>query len=283
MSAKTRYSLSAIFLLTVLLALAGCNRHPAQTAQALNGNNQSAQPVQPDAQPADADNPPATSAPTLANSNAPSVGGAQPSGAPVNSGVPVNSNPPAPAPQTAADYNSRPAPAPQQPLIIPAGTPVIVRLQQSLSSASSVPGQRFEAVLDQPLYADNQLIAPVGTTVLGHVTFAKKSGRLRHPGEIGLTLDSVVVGQNRVPILTSSVVARGGSHKKRNLGWIGGGTGGGALIGALAGGGKGALIGGGIGAAAGTTTALLTGKKDVGFGVERRLTFRLHRDVTLQS
>jgi hypothetical protein len=79
------------------------------------------------------------------------------------------------------------------------------------------------------------------------------------------------------------VVARGGSHKKRNLGWIGGGTGGGALIGALAGGGKGALIGGGIGAAAGTTTALLTGKKDVGFGVERRLTFRLHRDITVQS
>jgi hypothetical protein len=276
MHAKIRYPLSAVFLLTVLLALAACNRTPTQTAKALNGNQQAAQPVQPEANQPDADTPPATSAPTLANSNAGNTGGAQPSGAPINNAAPAST------PDTATS-SANSAPAPQQPLIIPAGTPVVVRLQQSLSSASSVPGQRFEAVLDQPLFADNQLIAPAGTTVTGHVTFARKSGRLRHPGELGLTLDSVVLGQSRVPILTSSVVARGGSHKKRNWGLIGGGTGGGALIGALAGGGKGALIGGGIGAAAGTTTALFTGKKDVGFGVERRLTFKLHRDVTLQS
>jgi hypothetical protein len=168
-------------------------------------------------------------------------------------------------------------------LIIPAGTSVTVRLQQSLSSASAVPGQRFEAVLDQPLVVENQVIAPVGTPVTGHVVVARRSGRFHHPGEIGLTLDNVVLGQQQIPIRTSSVVARGASHKKRNWGLIGGGTGGGALIGALAGGGKGALIGGGIGAAAGTTTALLTGKKDVTFGAERRLTFRLHRDVSLQS
>ncbi len=136
-------------------------------------------------------------------------------------------------------------------------------------------------MLDQPLVADDQVIAPVGAPVTGHVTVARRSGRFHHPGEIGLTLDSVTLGQQRMPLVTSNVVARGASHKKRNWGWIGGGTGGGALIGALAGGGKGALIGGGIGAAAGTTTALLTGKKDVIFGAERRLTFRLHREVSL--
>jgi hypothetical protein len=278
MHARIRSSLSAVLLVAALLAITGCARHPAQTAQALNGNNQAAQQASTDPNQGTTDNPPSDSAPTLANSNAGNGGGAQPSGAP------VANNAPAPAPVSkGASYNASNPPAPQQPLIIPAGTPVVVRLQESLSSASSASGQRFEAVLDKPLYADNQLIAPVGTTVIGHVTLARKSGRLRHPGELGLTLDSVVLGQSRVPILTSSVVVRGGSHKKRNLGWIGGGTGGGALIGALAGGGKAALIGGGIGAAAGTTTALLTGKKDVGFGVERRLTFRLHRDVPLQS
>ena len=127
----------------------------------------------------------------------------------------------------------------------------------------------------------DQIVIPVGATVYGHVVSAHHSGRLRHPGEIALTLDSVVLGQQKVPVATSEVVARGRSHKKRNWGWIGGGTGGGALIGALAGGGKGALIGGGIGAAAGTTTALLTGKKDVGFSAERRLRFRLRQDVNL--
>jgi len=111
----------------------------------------------------------------------------------------------------------------------------------------------------------------------------RRSGRLRHPGELGLALDTLILNDKRIPLATTSVVAHGGSHKKRNLAWIGGGTGGGALIGALAGGGKGALIGSGIGAAAGTTTAFVTGKKNVTFSAERRLRFRLRQDVTLQG
>lgn len=129
----------------------------------------------------------------------------------------------------------------------------------------------------------NEIVIPVGSTVYGHVVSARHSGRLRHPGEISLTLDSVVVNQQTIPLATSHVVAYGGSHKKRNLAWIGGGTGGGALVGALAGAGKGALIGGGIGAAAGTTVALVTGKKDVTFPAERRLRFRLRQDVPVSG
>jgi len=98
---------------------------------------------------------------------------------------------------------------------------------------------------------------------------------------LALTLDRVTVDQQIVNLSTARVAARGGSHKKRNWGWIGGGTGGGALLGALAAGGKGALIGGGIGAVAGTTTAFVTGKKDVTFGTERRLRFRVNQDVSL--
>jgi hypothetical protein len=167
------------------------------------------------------------------------------------------------------------------PIIIPARTPITVRLQQSLSSASAVPGERFEAVLDEPIVMDNQVLVPSGAYVSGHVVSARRSGRLRHPGELALTLDGITVGNQQVRVLTSSIAVHGRSHKKRNLGWIGGGTGGGALIGALAAGGKGALIGGGIGAAAGTTTAFLTGKKDVGFTAERRLQFRLRQDVAI--
>jgi len=168
-------------------------------------------------------------------------------------------------------------------LTIPAGTPITVRMQESLSSASAMPGERFEAVIDEPVAVSGQIVLPVGTPVTGHVTVARRSGRLHHPGELGLTLDSVTIEQQQVPLATSNVIARGASHKKRNLGWIGGGTGGGALIGALAGGGKGALIGGGVGAAAGTTTAFLTGKKNVGFSSERRLRFRLRYDVNVPA
>ena len=241
-----------IALLLPLLLLLGCNKRPSQTASALNSDSQASAAAADSAYPGSV-NPPSQ------------INGAS------------NANPA--TPDTAAE-NPAPAPGPT-PLVIPAGTSITIRLQQGLSSASSVAGERFDAVLDQPLVVQDQTVVPVGTEVLGHVVVARRSGRLRHPGELALTLDTIVINQQRVPIVTSDIVARGASHKRRDWGWIGGGTGGGALIGALAGGGKGALIGGGIGAAAGTTTAFLTGKKNVGFGAERRLRFRLHRDLTL--
>jgi hypothetical protein len=184
-------------------------------------------------------------------------------------------------PNGQTDANPQAAATTPAPLTIPAGTSITVRLQQGLSSATAVPGQGFDAVVDEPIVLDDRTVIPVGTPVTGHVVIARRSGRLHHPGELGLTLDTVLINNQEIPLRTSRIVARGGSHKKRNLGWIGGGSGGGAIIGALAAGGKGALIGGGIGAVAGTTTAFITGKKNVGFSVERRLRFRLRRDVTL--
>jgi hypothetical protein len=170
-----------------------------------------------------------------------------------------------------------------QPLQIPAGTPIAVRMQSSVSSASSQAGQRFDAVLDEPLVIDGRTVAPAGTPVTGRVLAAKRSGRLHNPGYLRLTLVSMTVGGKNVPLQTSSVFAKGGSHKNRNLAMIGGGAGGGALIGALAGGGKGAAIGSLIGAGAGTGVAYGTGEKDVRFGSERRLSFRLTQSVSING
>lgn len=166
-------------------------------------------------------------------------------------------------------------------ITIPAGTPVTVRLQTAVSSATSHSGDRFDAVLDGPLVIGGNTIAPAGAPASGRVVAASPSGHLEHPGMIQIALTSITVNGKAVPVSSSSVIARGASHKKRNLAMIGGGAGGGALIGGLVGGGKGALIGSAIGAGAGTTTAYATGKKDVGFGVERRLTFRITQTATV--
>jgi hypothetical protein len=183
---------------------------------------------------------------------------------------------------TAQQGNGSPAPQ-EQPaaLILLAGTPVTVRLQTPVSSAASKAGEIFDAVLDEPLVVGGQTFAPRGAAVRGKVTIARHSGRLRHPGVLGLTLVSVSVQGQDVPLETSHINARGGSHKKRNLAWIGGGTGTGALIGGIASGGTGALIGSAIGAGGGTAAAFGTGKKDVGFAVERRLTFKLMQPVVI--
>lgn len=80
-------------------------------------------------------------------------------------------------------------------------------------------------------------------------------------------------------IQTSPDTRVSGSHKKRNLWLMGGGSAGGAGIGALAAGGTGALIGAGVGAAAGTTTAFFTGRKNVKLPVETPLVFSLRASV----
>ena len=87
----------------------------------------------------------------------------------------------------------------------------------------------------------------------------------------GARHEVVTTGANRVSV----------RHGKRNLVLIGGGSGVGALIGGLAGGGRGALIGAGACAGAGTIGAALTGKKQVTLPAETLLTFRLEEGVEL--
>ncbi len=164
-------------------------------------------------------------------------------------------------------------------VVIPAGTAVAVRLQQSITSQTATGGQRFEAVLDDPIVVNGQNIAQRGANATGHVVSARSSGRLHNSGYLRIALDAVSVNGKMVPVQSSSVYIQGASHKKRNLAWIGGTTAGGALLGGIFGGGKGALIGGAAGAGAGTTAAYATGKRDVGFGAERRVTFRITQNA----
>ena len=192
-----------------------------------------------------------------------------------------NSAQPPAAPEHKGWFSHEP-PVPDT-LTVPAGTVINVRLQSSVSSATAAPGETFDAVLDEPLIVQGQTVAPRGAAVTGRVTEAKASGHLHDSGYIRLTLASVTINGKAVPVDTSSIFAKGANHNKRNAALIGGGAGAGTLIGALAGGGKGALVGGLVGAGAGTTGAYATGKKDVSFGAERRLSFRLVQPLTAKG
>lgn len=168
-------------------------------------------------------------------------------------------------------------------VVLPAGTSIRVSLDHAISSASSRPGDTFEATVVKPVLADGKTVIPAGARAQGTLVDARESGRLSGRAYLRLALTSVEVNGERYEVDTTSTSRVGGSHEKRNWGWIGGGAAGGTFIGALAAGGKGALIGGPLGAGAGVAVAAITGKKSTSYHAEQELTFRLTEPVTVRA
>jgi hypothetical protein len=160
---------------------------------------------------------------------------------------------------------------------LPVGTRLHVRLGQDLSSNKSQPGQSFTGSLAQAVVLKGVTVLPKGQRVTGTVIDAKAMGKFK--GEALLTIELNTVGKYNIETAQVERVEKG--KGKRTAGFIGGGAGGGALIGGLAGGGKGALIGGLIGAGAGTAGTAMTGNKEIVLPAETVIAFKLARPKTV--
>ena len=229
----------ALYLLSVflLLTLVACSNKPADTASNSASQN------------------------TAAPSNA--------------AGGNAMSSPAAPAtaaPATAAPATAAPAP---QPLVVPAGTTLTVRLGESVGSKISSPGQSFSATLASPVTVDGNTVIPAGASARGTVVDAKPLGRFKGGAILELRLNSITINGTEQRIKTSAVTRTLKGKGKRTAVMAGGGTALGAIIGGLAGGGKGAAIGAAAGAGAGTGGAAFTGNKEIILPAESALSFRL--------
>lgn len=167
------------------------------------------------------------------------------------------------------------------PISLPRGTVIAVHLDRSLSTTHSRAGQAFHAVLTAPLIVDGRTVLPRGARFTGHVTTSESSGRLKGRAELGITLDGVDVEGRRYPISTSVTTRRGAAHTRRNVTFIGGGSGLGALVGGWTGGKKGVAIGTAVGAGAGTAAAATTGKQDLEMPAKQVYRFSLAQAVRI--
>jgi hypothetical protein len=142
---------------------------------------------------------------------------------------------------------------------LPEGTGLPIRLQNTLSSASSHAGDNFSATIDEPVVIDGQTLVPRGTPATGRVLEAKPAASSRggspEPGYLRIVLVSLNVDGRTVMIETSSIFAKGGSREDRN---------------------------GTPGRASGSTKSRpATKDKDIVFGEDRRLNFRLAQTADL--
>src|ERR1700681_1003088 len=144
---------------------------------------------------------------------------------------------------------------------LPEGTPIPIRLQSALSSAAAHAGDSFSAIVDEPVVIDGQMLIDGGTPATGRVLEAKPSAnspvrsleRSLAPGYLRIVLVSLTVAGRPIMIETSSIFAKGGIREERNPA---------------------------TGAASGSSRK--DKDRDIVFGIDRRLTFRLAQTVDLQ-
>ena len=169
--------------------------------------------------------------------------------------------------------------------VLPAGTKVPVRTEDTIDSAKAVEGQTYAAeIADDVLDANGDVVIPHGSNAQIVIRSASKGGRFRGASDLVLDLQSVSV-EGREYVVSTTDVQQTGRHgvgaNKRTAEMTGGGAVLGAIIGAIAGGGKGAAIGAGAGAGGGALTQVLTKGGSIKVPSETVLTFQLDKPVRI--
>src|SRR5712692_6459643 len=158
--------------------------------------------------------------------------------------------------------------------ILQTGTAVKMKLETTLATFSSKAGDPFTARVTEPVVVNGKTVIPIGATVEGRVTKANEPRRIAGKATIAIFPEHLVLPNGDRFMLNASLIDtnarhgtdvntegqfKGAGHDGKDLTEIGMGTGGGMLVGGLAGGGKGLLIGGAVGAT--LTVAHWLGKK----------------------
>jgi hypothetical protein len=179
--------------------------------------------------------------------------------------APIASKPPAPPPK------------PTQATVL-AGTPIAVRMVDSLDTKTTQTGALFTATLDSNLVANGVVVARKGATVHGKVIKSENARRLTGKSEMQLELRDIVINGAAQPIRTSGFQQKGKSEGAQTAKKVVAGAGLGAAIGAIGGNaGKGAAIG----AVSGVGVSMIKKGQPIQFPSETLLEFSLAQPATL--
>ena len=170
-------------------------------------------------------------------------------------------------------------------VVVPNGSVLRVRINQGMSSKSTVTGATFDGVVLSNVFVGNLIAIPRGATIQGVVADAHTAGQLSGKGELKLQLTSVSFGGMSYPVSTDFWWHQGPDKTGNTVGNTVGLAGLGAVIGAVAGGGAGAAVGAGVGAVAGLGVSSASRMGEASLPSEAIVTFHLTQpaDVTTVS
>lgn len=186
-----------------------------------------------------------------------------------------------PAAARATTPAASPPPASRRAAVtVPAGTAINVRLTQEIDVDASQTGQKFKALVDDPVMVGGSIVIPRGASAVLQAAQVAQSGKMKGSDKITLKLNAVSFGGMVYEVTSAYVESKGKGEGRRTARKIGGGAGLGAIVGGIAGGGEGAAIGAAIGGVTGTAVAS-GGEEHLKLPAETRLQFQLTAAVTI--
>ncbi len=138
--------------------------------------------------------------------------------------------------------------APVTTITVPAGTLILVKLDQTIVTGRNKAGERFTATLEADVVVEGYVIGPRGTKLYGKIVEAQKGGRLARVASLQLTLTDFMVDNQLRPMHTDVFGVEGtrqGTLAKIAVG---------AAVGGIAGGESGLNEGAAVGLAAAAMT-----------------------------
>ena len=189
--------------------------------------------------------------------------------------------PPVPEP-VAPPPPPEPPPRTFEELVVSADSVLGLRIDSTVSSEVARIEDPVEARVTRDVRVGDEVAIPSGTRVLGSVVQVERGGKMKTKARIGIRFHTLVMDDGtRLTMSTEAVYRDGKSPGQESAAKVGAAAVGGAILGAIIGGGKGAAIGGSIGAAGGSAAVMAGDRNPAVLGSGTALTVRLRQPVTV--
>ncbi len=181
-------------------------------------------------------------------------------------------------------------------ITVPAGTRILAKLQDYISTASNERGDNFKAVVTEDVFVGNKVAIPAGTIIEGVIGKVKRPGRIKGRAELSFRFDRLKFKDGEVVPISATLTGLGGEGRMKNgegtfegpgskshdTKVIAGTATAGTVIGAIAAGGRGGLIGATIGGLVGLAGVLSTRGKDIELPAGTIVELSLDRAITIE-